>query len=191
MQKNRQKKLFYCILIKTMVADRLFCAIRPEFCAGGLRDGYPFSKESREKAKKTRKTAIFFFTFRAPCAIIVRQPPRHRVLGEDLRTAGVRQPITQTAGQAEESRAQVGFLGRRSADAAENSLKIQASIPCGIFLASTNRRSAKTASHLCEGFFRGIFGAEDAALLTQGKDDKPKSAEKGRAQTTRVRLSSA
>jgi len=35
----------------------------------------------------------------------------------------------------------------------------------------------KTASHLSAGNIRGIFAAEDAALLTQSKDDKAKSTE--------------
>jgi hypothetical protein len=35
-----------------------------------------------------------------------------------------------------------------------------------------------------------IFAEADAALLTQGKDNKTKSAEKGRRQTVRVRLPS-
>jgi hypothetical protein len=51
-------------------------------------------------------------------------------------------------------------------------------------------RSVKTALHLSARNFRGIFVAADAALLTQGKDNKAKSAEKGRRQAAWIRLPS-
>ena len=52
------------------------------------------------------------------------------------------------------------------------------SIPCGLFLARTKIRSPETASHSTRSNFRGIFRAKEAALLTQGNDDKGKRAEK-------------
>lgn len=66
------------------------------------------------------------------------------------------------------------------------SLGNTASIPCGILLASPKISSVKTAAHLWESIFRGIFGAADAALLAQGKDNKPKSTEKGRPEAIRA-----
>ncbi|HWQ51802.1 MAG TPA: hypothetical protein VN369_08395 [Terriglobales bacterium] len=44
--------------------------------------------------------------------------------------------------------------------------------------------------HRAPGNFRVIFVAADAALLTQGKDNKAKSAEKGRHPAVREGLSS-
>jgi len=54
------------------------------------------------------------------------------------------------------------------------------SIPCSRFLVWTKIRSGKTASHISASRIRGIFGAADTALLTQGKDNKAKSAGSGR-----------
>ncbi len=52
------------------------------------------------------------------------------------------------------------------------------SIICGLFIASVYFCSDKTAD-ICQGkFFAEIFVAENEALLTQGQDDKVKSAEK-------------
>jgi hypothetical protein len=65
------------------------------------------------------------------------------------------------------------------------------SIHCGIFLDLTEICSAKTASHLSAGNFRGIFAADDDALLTQGEEEKGKSTEKGRRQAVQDRLSYA
>jgi hypothetical protein len=45
--------------------------------------------------------------------------------------------------------------------------------------------------HLSAGNFRGIFAADDDALLTQGEEDKVKSTEKGRRQAVQVQLSYA
>ena len=45
----------------------------------------------------------------------------------------------------------------------------------------------KTALHLTARFFRGIFAADDAALLAQGKEDKEKSTEKGRCEAVGAR----
>jgi hypothetical protein len=64
------------------------------------------------------------------------------------------------------------------------------SIRYELLLAWTKIRSVKTASHLSASNFQGIFVATDAALLTQGKDNKAKSTEKGRRQAVRVRLPS-
>jgi hypothetical protein len=64
------------------------------------------------------------------------------------------------------------------------------SISHTILLAWTKIRSGKTAMHLSARNFRAIFDAADAALLTQGKDNKAKSAEKGRRQAVWVRLPS-
>jgi len=51
-------------------------------------------------------------------------------------------------------------------------------ILCGIFLALPTNCSAKTAAHLSARGFVGIFGAANAALLTQGKDNKAKRSQK-------------
>ncbi len=64
------------------------------------------------------------------------------------------------------------------------------SIPRGLFLARTQIRSPETASHSTRRNFRAIFRAEEAALLTQGNDDKRKSAEKGPRGAAWVRLPS-
>jgi len=40
--------------------------------------------------------------------------------------------------------------------------------------------SVKTARHLSARIFRGIFVADDEALLAQGEEDNAKSTEKGR-----------
>jgi len=45
-------------------------------------------------------------------------------------------------------------------------------IPFENFLVLPASCSAKTAWHPATWIFLGIWGAEDAALLTQGKDDK-------------------
>jgi hypothetical protein len=57
-----------------------------------------------------------------------------------------------------------------------------------ILLAWTKIRSGKTAMHLSARNFRAISDAEDAALLTQGKDNKAESAEKSRRQAMWVQL---
>jgi hypothetical protein len=53
-----------------------------------------------------------------------------------------------------------------------------AGIRCVILNALEKFCSVKTAMHRTPGNFRGIFAAADAALLSQGKDNKAKSAEK-------------
>ncbi|MDD6188265.1 MAG: hypothetical protein PUB32_01640, partial [Clostridiales bacterium] len=69
-----------------------------------------------------------------------------------------------------------------------NGLENTPSILCARFLAWTKIRSVKTARHIPARNVRGIFVAADAALLTQGKDNKAKSAEQGRRNAVRVRL---
>ena len=54
------------------------------------------------------------------------------------------------------------------------------SILCALFLVLTKIGSVKTARHLSARLFRGIFAADDEALLAQGEEDKAKSTEKGR-----------
>ncbi len=61
-------------------------------------------------------------------------------------------------------------------------------IPCGIFLVLEPCRSGKTALHPSASLFLLILGADDTALLTQGKEDKAKSGEKGRRGADRVQF---
>jgi len=56
--------------------------------------------------------------------------------------------------------------------------KLPTGIPFGILLVLPASCSAKTAKHPTSWIFLGILGAEDAALLTQGKDDKQKITRK-------------
>ena len=56
------------------------------------------------------------------------------------------------------------------------------SIFCGVCLALTKICSGKTALHLTASSFRGIFVADDEALLAQGEEDKAKSAERSRCE---------
>ena len=53
-------------------------------------------------------------------------------------------------------------------------------IPCVFFLVLTKKRSVKTAKHSTAGNFALDFCADDAALLTQGKEDKEKYEQKDR-----------
>jgi len=57
-------------------------------------------------------------------------------------------------------------------------LGIPTGISCGIFLALTKNSSVKNAAHLSARGFVEIFGAANAALLTQGKDNKSKRSQK-------------
>ena len=79
--------------------------------------------------------------------------------------------------EAEGSRAPIGFHRLFFANPSSDALKIPTGIPCGIFLVLTKNSSVKTASHLSARGFVEIFGAEDAALLTQGKDNKAKRSQ--------------
>jgi hypothetical protein len=60
-----------------------------------------------------------------------------------------------------------------------------------IFLALTKNSSVKTAQHSTARNFAWDFGADDAALLTQGKEDKQKYKQKNSCGAVVVRLSSA
>ena len=72
----------------------------------------------------------------------------------------------------------IGFQGQLSANTAENPSKISTDILFGILLVLPKSSSAKTALHLSARGFAEVFGAADAALLTQGKDDKPQITRK-------------
>jgi len=70
------------------------------------------------------------------------------------------------------NRTLIGFQGQLSANTAENPLKIPMGIPCVILLVLTKSRALKTAQHPTARIFALDFSADDAALLTQGKEDK-------------------
>ena len=78
---------------------------------------------------------------------------------------------------ADSSGTHIGFIGRMNAHTALLSLEIQKVFPADRCLVWPSIRHVKTALHISARNFREIFVAEDAALLTQGKDDKAKSAE--------------
>ena len=80
--------------------------------------------------------------------------------------------------EAEESRIPLGFHRYFAVNTAENTLKISTDIPFGVFIVLTTNSSVKTAKHPSTKIFLDILGAEDAALLTQGKDDKSKITRK-------------
>jgi len=80
--------------------------------------------------------------------------------------------------QAEGRGSPLGFVWLLAANTSQNPLKIPAGIPFGILLVLTANSRHKTALHPSARNFFGIFGAEDAALLTQGKDDKAKIIER-------------
>jgi len=61
-------------------------------------------------------------------------------------------------------------------------------IPCGVFLDLNLCRSVEIAKHLSAKDFELILGADDAALLAQGKEDKPQSGQKIRREADRVRF---
>ena len=79
--------------------------------------------------------------------------------------------------QAEITRAKTGFQRSALPNASEN-FSIIHKYCLRDFLRLGKRRQPKTARHLSANNFRLIFGADDAALLTQGKEDKAKSSEK-------------
>ena len=81
-------------------------------------------------------------------------------------------------GLAEGSRTMIGFRWLLSANTAENPSKISTDILFGILLVLPKSSSAKIALHLSARGFAEVFGAADAALLTQGKDNKAKRSQK-------------
>ena len=70
-------------------------------------------------------------------------------------------------------------------------MKIPMGIPCEIFLVLTKNGSPKTAKHLTARIFALDFCADDAALLTQGKEDKEKYKQKVRSEAIGVRFLAA
>jgi len=58
----------------------------------------------------------------------------------------------------------------------------------GPYTKRRKRRSEKTALHISARRIRGVFGVKEAALLTQGNDDKAKSAESCRRNAMRIRV---
>jgi hypothetical protein len=64
-------------------------------------------------------------------------------------------------------------------------------IPFGIFLILPKNSSAKTAQHPTARSFALDFYADDAALLTQSKEDKEKYKQKNCCGAVGVRLPSA
>ena len=73
-----------------------------------------------------------------------------------------------------------GFHRLFSANPTEKPLKIPVGIPCVFFLGLTKSCCVKTAQHSTAGNFALDFCADDAALLTQGKEDKEKYKQKKR-----------
>ena len=76
------------------------------------------------------------------------------------------------------SRTPIGFQERLSANTAENPLKIPMGIPCVILLVLPQSCSLKTVRHPTAGVFALDFCADDAALLTQDKEDKENTNER-------------
>ena len=74
---------------------------------------------------------------------------------------------------------------------AENLLKIPTGILCEILLVLSKSCSLKTAQHPTARIFALDFCADDAALLTQGKEDKEKYKRKDRSGAVEVRLLTA
>jgi len=70
-------------------------------------------------------------------------------------------------------------------------LAIPTGIPFVIFLALPENSAVKTAQHPTARSFALDFGADDAALLTQGKKDKQKYKQKNCCGAVVVRLPSA
>ena len=89
------------------------------------------------------------------------------------------------------NRTPTGFGRQFSANTAENPLKIPMGIPCEIFLVLTKNCVPKTAPHLTARIFALDFCADDAALLTQGKEDKEKHKQKDCSGAVVVRFPTA
>ena len=79
------------------------------------------------------------------------------------------------------NRTPIDFQGQLSANTAENPLKIPMGIPCVILLVLPQSCSLKTAWHPTAKIFALDFFTDDAALLTQGKEDKEKYKRKDRS----------
>jgi len=64
-------------------------------------------------------------------------------------------------------------------------------IPCAILLVLTKSCTLKTAQHPTARIFALEFCADDAALLTQGKEDKEKYKRKDCSGAVRIRILTA
>jgi hypothetical protein len=70
-------------------------------------------------------------------------------------------------------------------------LKIPTGIPCEVFLVLAKSGSFKTAQHPTARIFALDFCADDAALLTQGKENKEKYKQKDCCGAVGVRFPTA
>ena len=80
--------------------------------------------------------------------------------------------------KAEGTQSQLGFQGILAVNTAEIHLKIPMGIPFVIFLTLATIFLLKTAKHPTAWSCVLDFGADDAALLAQGKEDKAKCKHK-------------
>jgi len=81
--------------------------------------------------------------------------------------------------QAERTRTSTGFQATCFSQYCRKSLDNISRYSLRDFLYLEKSRCLKTAKHLSVSNFCSIFGANDAALLTQGKEAKAKSGKKG------------